>query len=406
MDSKSSLCQSSVIVNIPSSKSLSNRWLIINYLLGNTLCLNDLSTADDTRLLQLLLKQLEEKSSNVFDCKNAGTVARFLTALLSMQSDGEYILTGDCRMCQRPIKPLVDALLHIGADVSYLDKLGYLPLKIKEKKYTTNVVRVSGSVSSQFISALMLIAISLPNGLKIIIDDKCVSQSYIFMTMTILKQLGVGVQWKNKEITIEKAKPFLKSKYVEIEKDWSSGAYFYNWVLFSDDFQVFISGLYKDSVQGDSVVADIYDALGVETIYTGNGIFLRKKNVLLPKVFKYDFSSCPDLVLTVAVACVGIGVDAEFLGLDTLPYKETNRIEALETELKKMNIDVFVHANVLYIKSVGNLCPTLPVATYNDHRMAMSFASLKMINKDLFIENPDVVVKSFPEYWEEVKKFL
>ena len=389
-------------INVPTSKSLSNRWLVLNYLSNNAITLSNLSTADDTVLLQTLLKQIEAGNNNVFYCKNAGTTARFLTALLSIQEGKEYIIDGDERMRQRPISPMVEALQQIGCDILYINKQGYFPLKIKGRQPSSNRISISGALSSQFISALMLVAPFLQNGLSIEIKGKIVSESYITMTKKVLEQAGVSVLWENNNIHIHNT--IIKQQNISIEKDWSSVSYIYNWVLFSEkNYWVHIKGIVEDSWQGDKVVATLYEPLGVATSYTENGIILTRKACTIDN-FMYNFSSCPDLVPTLAVACAGLGISGILTGLDTLPYKETNRIEALTNELRKIGVNVLCNENSIMVK--GQITTPKTICTYNDHRMAMAFASLQILNKNITIENPTVVGKSFPEYWHEIEVFL
>ena len=387
-------------VNVPTSKSLSNRWLILNYLSNDSLNLHNLSSADDTMLLQTLLKHLNEDCENTFYCKNAGTVARFLTAVLCIQEGKEYIITGDKRMQQRPIEPLVDALRQIGADISYLNTEGHFPLKIKGKTLIGNTLSISADISSQFVSALMLIAPFLPQGLTIEIQGTIASRSYILMTQKVLQQAGIKVRWSDNKIHIHNST--IKPQTVTIEKDWSSVSYLYNWILFlaQKEYELHIEGLFKDSCQGDKVVAELYETLGVTTSYTSTGITL-KTTERRTNTFVYNFKDCPDLVPTLAVACAGLGISGTLLGLDTLPYKETNRIEALASELKKMNINVSYNSKSLHIEA-GKIKITQAISTYNDHRMAMAFATLQAFDNNITIENHEAVNKSFPEYWQEI----
>ena len=387
-------------VNVPTSKSLSNRWLVLNYLSNDSLNLHDLSSADDTMLLQTLLKDLNEDCENTFYCKNAGTVARFLTAVLCIQEGKEYIITGDERMQQRPIAPLVEALRQIGADISYLNTEGHFPLKIKGKTLIGNTLSISADISSQFVSALMLIAPFLPQGLTIEIQGAIASRSYILMTQRVLQQAGVKVRWSDNKIHIHNST--IKPQSITIEKDWSSVSYLYNWILFlpQKKYELHIEGLFKDSCQGDKVVAELYETLGVTTFYTSTGITL-KTTERRTNTFVYNFKDCPDLVPTLAVACAGLGISGTLLGLDTLPYKETNRIEALAAELNKMNINVSYNSKSLHIEA-GKLKITQSISTYNDHRMAMAFAALQAFDNNITIKNHEVVNKSFPEYWQEI----
>ena len=392
---------------MPSSKSLSNRWLVLQHLSGGCIELNNLSTADDTVLMRDLLSSLSDPAHNVntFHCDNAGTVARFITAVLSI-TEGHHIVTGSSRMKRRPIAPLVDALVEMGATIDYIEQKGYFPLSIVGKPLQGGRVHIDSSQSSQFVSALMLIAPFLPNGLSITIDHHMVSESYISMTAHVLCQAGIEVQYSANEIHIASGMPM--SGTVDIEPDWSSVAYLYNWVLFSGK-PLYVAGVGHTSSQGDRVVADIYRQLGVDTTYIYDGIMLQRSDVALSS-FRYNFIDCPDLVPALVVACAGLGIVANFDGLNTLPYKETDRIKVLAYELNKLNVQISCSANSLsIIPCIGAMVSDnhISLSSHNDHRMAMAFSAFRFLlpHVDISISNPECVSKSFPNYWHEMKHY-
>ncbi len=394
-------------VNIPASKSLSNRWLVLQYLSRGSIVLNNLSTADDTKLMQKLLSSLDAPTHGVtiLYCDNAGTAARFLTAVLSV-TDGHYIITGCSRMKQRPIAPLVEALIQIGATIDYAEQQECFPLSIIGKPLQGGKVNIDVSQSSQFVSALMLIAPFLPKGLTINIAGPMVSESYIRMTADVLRQAGIAVQYGTNTIYIPNAKPMCGT--VDVEADWSSVAYLYNWVLFGRK-PLYIAGLSQMSSQGDRVVADIYRQLGVDTIYIYNGVMLQRSDVS-PTSFTYNFIDCPDLVPAVVVACAGLGIEGRFEGLDTLPYKETDRIKALACELAKLNINTRCSTNSLYLlPRIGTMKLDTPVclSSHSDHRMAMAFSVFRFLlpRGSISISEQLCVGKSFPNYWDEMERY-
>ena len=392
---------------MPSSKSLSNRWLVLQHLSGGYIELNNLSTADDTVLMRDLLSSLSDPADNVstFYCYNAGTVARFITAVLSI-TEGCHIVTGSSRMKQRPIAPLVDALVKMGATIDYIEQKGYFPLSIVGKPLQGGRVHIDASQSSQFVSALMLIAPFLPNGLSITIDHHMVSKSYISMTAHVLYQAGIEVQYSANEIHIASGMPM--SGTVDIEPDWSSVAYLYNWVLFSGK-PLYVAGISHASSQGDRVVADIYKQLGVDTIYIYDGIMLQRSDVALSS-FRYNFIDCPDLVPALVVACAGLGIAANFDGLNALPYKETDRIRVLACELAKLNVKVcYTNNSLSLIPRVDDMAldSSVCISSHNDHRMAMAFSALRLLlpYTGISVSNPECVSKSFPNYWHEMERY-
>lgn len=392
--------------NVPASKSLSNRWLVLQHLSGGSMQVYNLSSADDTQLLQNLLSSLSQPTHDVktFHCDNAGTVARFLTAVLSI-TEGRYIVTGSDRMKQRPIAPLVEALNSMGASITYIDQQGYFPISIVGRPLQGGAVDIDASQSSQFVSALMLIAPFLPKGLTINIIGSMVSEPYISMTADVLLQAGIAVQYSKNTIYVPNANPICSA--VSVEPDWSAVAYLYNWVLLGGR-PLYVAGLDLASSQGDRVVADIYRHMGVDTTYTIDGIMLQRSE-LCTSSFAYNFIGCPDLVPALVVACAAMGIEGTFEGLDALPYKETNRIKVLALELDKLNIKTYYSHNSLYLPPrIGTIALDKPLclSPHADHRMAMAFSALLFLSPvDITISNPSCVAKSFPNYWHELERY-
>ena len=381
-------------IQLPSSKSESNRALIINALCSHKSSLKNLSKARDTQILQdLLLNQGE-----VLDVLDAGTTMRFLTAYLAVKEQSK-ILTGTQRMCDRPIRILVDALRQLGAKIEYLQKEGYPPIKILGKfDQSASEIEIPGNVSSQYISALLMIAPSLPQGLILHLQGEIASKPYIKMTLSIMEQFGVEHHWVDSKITI-KPQIYRPAEY-EIEADWSGASYWFSLVALAQKGELTLQGLRQNSLQGDSQITNIMDHLGVQTQFHSNGIFISQKPGI--DKFSYDFLDCPDLAQTVIVCCAAKGILGKFTGLQSLRIKETDRIGALQTELAKFGATLEEQQNGKWILVPGkNMTQPLTFSTYDDHRMAMSLAPLAAL-WEIEIENPEVVVKSFPGFWDEI----
>jgi len=387
-------------IHLVSSKSESNRALIIQALCDETITINNLSTSDDTNTLKLLLDNY--KNNNFLDAQHAGTTYRFLVAFLSCQI-GEWTLTGSERMKERPIKILVETLRENGAKINYLEKDGYPPLLIKGANLDLSKIHIDGSVSSQYISALLLLAPSMEKTTKVSFTNRIISKPYINMTLAIMEYFGAKTTWKNGSILIEKT-PY-KTNNLSIESDWSAASYWYQIVSFSNDSCIEIEGLKKQSFQGDSEVANIFKQLAVETKYKKNSISISKGNSPQLRKIKLNLNNTPDLAQTIICTCAGLGIEATISGLETLVIKETNRLEALKKELRKFNIDLEIIENhTLYLK--GKQTITQPIScidTYNDHRMAMAFAPLSLVAGSFSINNPEVVSKSYPNYWKDLE---
>jgi len=389
------------IIQLVSSKSESNRALIIQAICDEVITIKNLSTSDDTNTLKLLLNRY--KNSKVLDAHHAGTTYRFLTAFLSCQV-GEWTLTGSDRMKERPIKILVETLRNNGANINYLEKDGYPPLLIKGSNLDLSNIQIDGSISSQYISALLLLGPSMSKATKFSFTDKVISKPYINMTLAIMDYFGAKTKWENGSILIEK-NPY-KTNSLSIESDWSAASYWYQIVSLNNDSSVEIEGLKKQSFQGDSEVANIFNQLGVETIYKENSISISNSNSAPLNKIELNLNNTPDLAQTIICTCAGLGIEATISGLETLVIKETNRLKALKNELLKFSVDLKIIENhTLYLKSGQTITnPTTSIETYNDHRMAMALAPLSLVVGSFRINNPEVVSKSYPNYWKDLER--
>lgn len=384
-------------ISITGSKSESNRLLILQALYPN-LEITNLSNSDDTRVLQKALSS----GSDVIDIHHAGTAMRFLTAYFSTLEGREVLLTGSKRMQERPIGILVDALRHLGAQIEYVKEEGFPPLKITGRKLSKNSVKVKANISSQYISALMLIAPSLPAGLRIALEGKVTSVPYIEMSLKLLEQCGISGSFSEDTIIIEPT-PHISKRHITVESDWSSASYFYSLAALSETAVISLSSYRKDSLQGDRSVVDIYRKLGVKTTFLEGELLLEKAEVELPEILELDLSNSPDLAQTIAVTCFGLGIEAAFTGLHTLRIKETDRLQALKIELEKLGGEVEITGDSLRLAASGEINRSISVDTYNDHRMALAFAPLAL-KVPLKIKDAGVVSKSFPGYWENLRE--
>ncbi|MGZ4118320.1 MAG: 3-phosphoshikimate 1-carboxyvinyltransferase [Bacteroidia bacterium] len=394
-------------ITLTSSKSESNRALIIQALCHENFEIENLATAQDTETLkQILNSAAVHHPETKHDVGAAGTTMRFLTSYFATKM-GTHVLTGSERMKKRPIGILVNALRELGATIEYMEKEGYPPLKITGKALRGGQIEMDGSVSSQFISALLLIAPELQNGLVISFKGEITSRPYINMTLKMMEEFRVYGQWHDNSISVSKQNYHVKSdegyKY-KIEADWSSASYWYAIAALSEDVDFTIYGLKHPSLQGDAIVADIFTFFGIRTEYIPDGIRITKQRVK-DEHFGFDFSDCPDLAQTVAVVAAALQIPAMFNGLHTLRIKETDRIEALKNELKKLNTEVEIldDNSIKIIPSARGIKSPQPIQTYDDHRMAMAFAAVAMKSDFLIIEQPDVVKKSYPDFWNDLK---
>jgi len=384
-------------LKITGSKSESNRLLILQALFPKII-IENLSDSDDS---QVTIRALNSNDS-VINVHHAGTAMRFLTAFFSIQPDREIILTGSERMQERPIKILVDALKDLGAEISYSKKEGYPPLKIKGKKIIRSKVTLPANISSQYISALMLIATSLKDGLTINLVGEMTSIPYIKMTKTILDQLGFDTSFKNNKIQIASASR-IEPKIWKVESDWSSASYFYSMLALSKGGYVNLRNFKKESRQGDSALSEIYKSLGVVTYFNQGTIKLSKlEDFDVAKSIIIDLRNTPDLAQTIAVTCLGLGIGCKLSGLHTLKIKETDRLSALKIEMEKFGSKVDITSNSLELYPSSKLKNNIAIDTYNDHRMAMAFAPLA-IRVPIIINDSSVVSKSYPAFWDDLK---
>ena len=384
---------------ISGSKSESNRLIILNSIYEN-LNIDNLSNSDDTVVLCKYVNNLE----NYIDIHHAGTAMRFLTALLSIQKNKEFVITGSNRMKQRPIEILVDALNNLGADISYKDKTGFPPLLIKGKEIVGGEISLSSDTSSQYISALMLIAPILKNGLSINLKGQITSKPYLDMTLAILKKTGIKCCFENNIISIEPSSR-IHDVSISVESDWSSVSYFYSIVALSKDSELDIGTFYESSIQGDIKLTEIYTKLGVETkfIKSSSRILLKKINDFVkPDHIDLDLTDNPDIAQTIAVTCFGLGISCDLVGLHTLKIKETDRLKALKIELSKLGAEVKITNNSFHLRSSFSINTNISIETYNDHRMAMAFAPLALLTS-ITINNPEVVSKSYKDFWKDLK---
>lgn len=390
------LITKSVVVS--GSKSESNRLLILQKLFPE-ISIDNLSDSDDTHHLQQALST-DDSEINI---GHAGTAMRFLTAFFAAQNNKTVVLSGSDRMHNRPIKVLVDALRTLGADISYVDKEGYPPLKISGKKIEKNTVQIDGNVSSQYVSALMLIAPSLPNGLVINLIGEITSVPYIKMTLSLLNHLGVFTHFEGQKIQIQSLEK-IKKQMVVVESDWSSASYFYSIIALSElGSEMKLSAYKKESIQGDSILAEIYRHFGVETTFDNNSVTLKKVSTIKKSVLKLDLNKAPDIAQTIAVTCFALGIQCELDGLHTLKIKETDRLEALKVELTKLGAAISVTNHSLHLESSSQINSNIAIKTYKDHRMAMAFAPLGL-RVPIEILEADVVTKSYRNFWSDLQQ--
>ena len=399
---KSSIDSQNSVINITGSKSETNRMLLLQALFP-TLILENISNSDDSDVMTSALQNSKFTSHNslLVDVHHAGTAMRFLTAFFTIQEGKEVILTGSSRMKERPIKILVDALQQLGADISYLEEEGFPPLKIKGGKLTKNKVSLNAEVSSQYISALLLIAPKLENGLELTLEGEITSKPYIDMTLALLNEIGVVTAFDNNVLKIKPAYD-LKPKTYKIESDWSSASYFYSIIaLATIGTNITLSSFKQCSLQGDSVLAEIYKDFGVETVYKEDRIMLKKVKHGY-KSIRLNLANSPDIAQTIAVTCFGLGLGCRLDGLHTLRIKETDRLRALKSELSALGATVIISNNGLIIAPSTKIKDNCRIKTYQDHRMAMAFAPLALLT-NIIIEEAEVVSKSYPTFWEDLK---
>ena len=386
-------------IQLPSSKSISNRALIINALGHGTHQPENLSDCDDTRVMVRALNDDKE----TIDIMAAGTAMRFLTAYLSV-TPGTRIITGTQRMQQRPIQVLVNALRELGADIEYVANDGFPPLRITGRKFEKDTISLPGNVSSQYISALLMIAPVLTNGLTIRLTGDIISRPYINLTLQLMNDFGVCAEWTDDhQLKVEPQAYHSIPFYVE--SDWSAASYWYQIVALSTEAEVTLPGLFKESYQGDSQVAGIFRSLGVETIYEDQTVTLKKSGNAIERL-DYDFINQPDLAQTFVVTCALLNIPFRFSGLQSLKIKETDRMAALITEMRKLGY-ILRETDGAVLSWEGERCSAEEhpaIDTYEDHRMAMAFAPACLTLPEILINNPQVVSKSYPRYWEDLRQ--
>lgn len=384
-------------IAITGSKSESNRSLLLQALYPN-ISIENTSNSDDARVMAEGLQQ----SQGVVDIHHAGTAMRFLTGYFASHEGKEVTLTGSQRMTERPIRVLVEALRELGAEIDYEQHEGYPPLKIKGKKLTRNKVSLPADISSQYISSLLLIAPSLQYGLELELVGKITSVPYIEMTLALLKQIGVESTFNGNHISVE-PKTSVDGTTLVVESDWSSASYFYSIVALCEvGTRITLSAYKKNSLQGDSVLSKIYSDFGVQTVFGQNNITLVKTTTPQSTTVEYDLANAPDTAQTIAVTCFGLGMGCSLTGLHTLKIKETDRLEALYTELTKLGATISVTDKALTLGPANAIRSDVAIDTYNDHRMAMAFAPLA-VKTSLMINDAEVVSKSYPDFWNDLR---
>ena len=386
-------------IQLPSSKSISNRALIINALGNGTHHPENLSDCDDTRVM---IRALNDDKETI-DIMAAGTAMRFLTAYLSV-TPGTRIITGTERMQQRPIQVLVNALRELGADIEYVANDGFPPLRITGRELRKDTISLPGNVSSQYISALLMIAPVLTNGLTIRLTGDIISRPYINLTLQLMNDFGVRAEWTDDHRLKVEPQAYHSTPFY-VESDWSAASYWYQIVALSKEAEVTLPGLFKDSYQGDSQVAGIFRSLGVETIYKDKTVILKKNGKSVERL-DYDFINQPDLAQTFVGTCALLNIPFRFSGLQSLKIKETDRMAALITEMRKLGY-ILHETDGSVLSWEGERCTTEEhpaIDTYEDHRMAMAFAPTCLALPEILINNPQVVSKSYPRYWEDLRQ--
>lgn len=384
-------------IKITGSKSETNRLLLLQALFPHIQIAN-ISNSDDAEAMQKGLASAAE----VVDIHHAGTAMRFLTAYFAAKEGREVVLTGSQRMQERPIKVLVEALTALGAEITYEKNEGYPPIRIKGRKLVQDTVTLPADISSQYISALLLVAGKLENGLELTLVGEITSIPYIEMTLALLTEVGIKSSFEGNVIRVFPADLGNTPKQLVVESDWSSASYYYSIIALSEvGSKVTLSSYKQHSLQGDSALAALYKEMGVETTYAEHSITLTRVKAQLFNV-KFDLTKTPDIAQTIAVTCFGLGIGCDLTGLHTLKIKETDRLEALKTELGKLGASIAVSDKELFLKPATQINPNVGIDTYNDHRMAMAFAPLAL-QVPVVINDAMVVSKSYPDFWEDLQ---
>lgn len=384
-------------LNITGSKSETNRLLLLKALFPN-ITLTNTSNSDDSEVMQKALIGNDE----IVDIHHAGTAMRFLTAYFAVNEGREVVMTGSGRMQERPIKILVEALAQLGVEISYEKEEGYPPIRIKGKKVTASKVTLAANVSSQYISALLLVASKLENGLELTLEGEITSIPYIKMTLALLNDLDIQTSFDGNVIKVY-PKESVETKEMVVESDWSSASYFFSLVALADAAKITLSSYKENSLQGDSELVSLYEKMGVKTTFQNNKMTLEKVAGFKYEDVNFDLNNTPDIAQTIVVTCLGLGIGCHLTGLHTLKIKETDRLEALRIELTKLGADISVTNDSLTLLRSENINHNVKIGTYNDHRMAMAFAPLA-IKVPIIIEEAGVVSKSYPDFWNDLKE--
>ncbi len=383
-------------LNITGSKSETNRLLLLKALFPN-ITLANTSNSDDSEVMQKALVGNDE----IVDIHHAGTAMRFLTAYFAVNEGREVVMTGSSRMQERPIKILVDTLRQLGVEISYEKEEGYPPIRIKGKKVTASKVTLAANVSSQYISALLLVASKLENGLELTLEGEITSIPYIKMTLALLNDLDIKTSFEGNVIKVY-PKETVETKEMVVESDWSSASYFFSLVALADAAKITLSSYKENSLQGDSELVSLYEKMGVKTTFQNNKMTLEKVAGFNYQDVNFELNNTPDIAQTIVVTCLGLGIGCHLTGLHTLKIKETDRLEALKTELTKLGANISVTNDSLTLVKSDTINHDVKIGTYNDHRMAMAFAPLA-IKVPIIIEDAGVVSKSYPDFWDDLK---
>ncbi|QSB27779.1 3-phosphoshikimate 1-carboxyvinyltransferase [Flavobacterium sp. CLA17] len=384
-------------IAVTGSKSETNRLLLLKALFPN-ITLANTSNSDDSEVMQKALIGNDE----IVDIHHAGTAMRFLTAYFAVNEGREVVMTGSNRMQERPIKILVEALAQLGVEISYQKEEGYPPIRIKGKKVTASKVTLAANVSSQYISALLLVASKLENGLELTLEGEITSVPYIKMTLALLNDLDIQTSFEGNVIKVY-PKAEVETKEMVVESDWSSASYFFSLVALADTASITLSSYKKDSLQGDSALVSLYEKMGVHTTFQDNQMTLVKQENFKFETVNFELNNTPDIAQTIVVTCLGLGIGCHLTGLHTLKIKETDRLEALRIELTKLGANISVTNDSLTLVASQNINHNVKIATYNDHRMAMAFAPLAL-KVPIIIEDAEVVSKSYPDFWNDLKQ--
>ena len=382
-------------IAVTGSKSETNRLLLLKALFPN-ITLANTSNSDDSEVMQKALIGNDE----IVDIHHAGTAMRFLTAYFAVNEGREVVMTGSSRMQERPIKILVEALGQLGVEISYEKEEGYPPIRIKGKKVTASKVTLAANVSSQYISALLLVASKLENGLELTLEGEITSIPYIKMTLALLNDLDIQTSFEGNVIKVY-PKAEVATKEMVVESDWSSASYFFSLVALADTASITLSSYKENSLQGDSELVSLYEKLGVQTTFQDNKMTLVKQENFKYGTVNFELNNTPDIAQTIVVTCLGLGIGCHLTGLHTLKIKETDRLEALRIELTKLGANISVTNDSLTLIATNEINPNIKIATYNDHRMAMAFAPLAL-KVPIIIEEAGVVSKSYPDFWKDL----